>query len=316
MTIEPSKQETTVAVVVPVYNRRQLLLETLDSIVSQTCFPTVVVVVDDGSTESVQAKLEAWQLERNPPFEVKFVRQENQGASHARNTGIALVGPVDLLHFLDSDDRLPIDFYARLSARWANHPQAVAVTCDRFNEYGAGQNCKLESLEALAVDPIDWILRHGGGVGSCSLLRRDLAEQLGGYPVDVPTGHDLHLFLRLARLGPWLYSSGDPVVFRRGDFAHLQEEGQLHRRYPNFHQIWAQVCEDFLKSGKISKSESDAWRRILARRWEKAGQQMCEIDEAAQAYDCYKLSLGWRFRPRVFLKLLGLKRKNRRPTGA
>ena len=63
--------------------------------------PCQVVVVDDGSTDNTADVVS--RVSRQSKIKIRYIYQENRGASAARNRGIAEAGH-DLLCFLDSDD--------------------------------------------------------------------------------------------------------------------------------------------------------------------------------------------------------------------
>ena len=52
-----SVDQASVSVVIPTYNRGELLIETIESILAQTAEPGEVIVVDDGSTDDTQERL-------------------------------------------------------------------------------------------------------------------------------------------------------------------------------------------------------------------------------------------------------------------
>ena len=89
----------TVSVIIPTYNRKDLLRETLDSLARQT-YPSnrfEVIVVDDGSTDGTEAiAAEVF------PFILRYFWQSNQGDAIARNLG-AQQSHADFLVFLDDD---------------------------------------------------------------------------------------------------------------------------------------------------------------------------------------------------------------------
>lgn len=89
------RQTLPISVVVPVYNRAALLREALASVANQGCIPQEVIVVDDGSTDNVAEVAEE--------FGARLIRQQNSGASAARNAGIA-AATSPWVAFLDSDD--------------------------------------------------------------------------------------------------------------------------------------------------------------------------------------------------------------------
>lgn len=91
------------SVIIPIYNVEQYLPKCLESLQQQTYRDFEVVCVDDGSSDSSAAIAEEWKEKFDNPFVV--IRQENQGTSVARNTGIKAAQGGYLL-FLDADDWL------------------------------------------------------------------------------------------------------------------------------------------------------------------------------------------------------------------
>ena len=87
-----------VSVVLPVYNRAAYVGEAIESVLSQTCPPAELIVIDDGSTDE---SLEIVASFARPCLRV--VRQANAGIGAARNRGLALATG-ELIGFIDSDD--------------------------------------------------------------------------------------------------------------------------------------------------------------------------------------------------------------------
>ncbi|MFL2100925.1 glycosyltransferase [Desemzia sp. FAM 23991] len=93
------KQYPLVSVIVPVYNVEDYIEECLDSIIEQTYSHLEIIVVDDGSTDTSNQKIQPYTTDNR----VKLIEQENKGLSGARNSGLkAAVGKYVL--FVDSDD--------------------------------------------------------------------------------------------------------------------------------------------------------------------------------------------------------------------
>jgi len=108
-----------VSVIVPVYNVADYLPRCLDSLLGQTLTDIEIVVVDDGSTDR-SAEIIADYVRIDP--RIIAIRQENEGLSGARNTGLAAAsGPY--IGFVDSDD-------------WA-HPDMFRILLDRMEETDA-----------------------------------------------------------------------------------------------------------------------------------------------------------------------------------
>lgn len=93
-----------VSIVIPTKNRRELLRETLASVVAQTYPHWEAIVVDDGSTDGTEELVQAKAATQN---RIRFVRREQkpQGASTCRNIGVSNAKGKYVV-FLDSDDLL------------------------------------------------------------------------------------------------------------------------------------------------------------------------------------------------------------------
>lgn len=89
-----------VSVVIPTYNRKGILQKCLTSLLDQDCPDNLfeVVVIDDGSTDGTAEMVESLHL----PCHFRYLPQENQGRSKARNNGI-LAARGKIILFLDSD---------------------------------------------------------------------------------------------------------------------------------------------------------------------------------------------------------------------
>jgi len=93
-----SRENNTVSVVIPTYNRGEFIHAAVASVLAQSYRNLEVIVVDDGSNDATASILDAIDDPR-----LRYVRQENQGRSHARNVALRLaVGRY--IAFLDSDD--------------------------------------------------------------------------------------------------------------------------------------------------------------------------------------------------------------------
>jgi len=106
-TINENKMAGLFSVIMPTHNRATLIEEGLDSIKAQTYRPIEIVVVDDGSTDETGIVIQEWQ-ERNTEnngFTLRYLYQENAGASAARNRGIGSIEG-EYIQYLDSDDLL------------------------------------------------------------------------------------------------------------------------------------------------------------------------------------------------------------------
>uniref|UniRef100_I5AQ94 Glycosyl transferase n=1 Tax=Eubacterium cellulosolvens (strain ATCC 43171 / JCM 9499 / 6) TaxID=633697 RepID=I5AQ94_EUBC6 len=92
--------ETTVSVIIPVYNTQEYLSCCLDSVVNQSYRNLQIILVDDGSTDN---SLEICEQYARQDERITVIHKVNGGVSSARNVGLksALGG---YLTFIDSDD--------------------------------------------------------------------------------------------------------------------------------------------------------------------------------------------------------------------
>ena len=98
-----------VSIIIPTYNRADLISETLDSIISQSYKNWECIIVDDGSTDNTAEVIGDYLLREN---RIKyFNRPKNciKGANSCRNFGFE-VSKGDFIKWFDSDDLMYIDF--------------------------------------------------------------------------------------------------------------------------------------------------------------------------------------------------------------
>lgn len=102
------------AVVIPAYNRSQLLREALDSLVAQTKKMFITIVVDDNSSEDLSKVVQDY----SKRLKIVYLKQnENRGPGAARNMGLqwCIDHNIEFVLFMDSDDLLMPKAVERLS---------------------------------------------------------------------------------------------------------------------------------------------------------------------------------------------------------
>ena len=99
-------------VIIPVYNTKDYLKAAVDSVVGQTRPDCEIILVNDGSTDGSGELCDT--LAAAHPETIRVVHKHNGGAGDARNAAIPL-SRGEYLVFLDSDDTLEINMFARLA---------------------------------------------------------------------------------------------------------------------------------------------------------------------------------------------------------
>jgi len=87
-----------VSVVIPIFNREHLILDTINSVLAQTYQNFEIILVDDGSVDNTKQVISSINDSR-----IKYIYQNNAGPSAARNNGIRHAKG-EYIAFLDSDD--------------------------------------------------------------------------------------------------------------------------------------------------------------------------------------------------------------------
>ena len=114
-----------VSVVIPAYNAANSIAEALNSVVNQTFSNYEIIVVNDGSPDTalLEPALEPFRQR------IRYIKQENQGPSGARNTGI-LAARGKYVAFLDSDDRWLPRHLASQIERFEARPSLALIYAD------------------------------------------------------------------------------------------------------------------------------------------------------------------------------------------
>ena len=117
----------TVSVIIPTYNRADLLPRALDSVIAQTFEDWEIVLVDDGSTDGTASLADTYRKRLGE--RMVCLRQPNTGCGGARNRGIdAARGR--FVAFLDSDDEYLPNKLERQLELFARRPELGFVYCD------------------------------------------------------------------------------------------------------------------------------------------------------------------------------------------
>lgn len=164
----------TVSVIIPLYNARDVILQTLDTVLAQTWKEYEIVVVDDGSSDGSGALVQKREG-------IRYVRQVNAGVAKARNRGIA-ESKGRYVAFLDHDD-LWHPTKLEKQVRVLEHSSQVGmVITDVVVIDRSGQPI---GMTIPGYDPHDRFARLfvNGYVPtpSAALIRRSVLEAVGGF---------------------------------------------------------------------------------------------------------------------------------------
>ncbi|MDQ7064108.1 MAG: glycosyltransferase [candidate division KSB1 bacterium] len=238
-----------ISVIIPTFNRRRWLPETIRSVLAQTFPPHEIIVVDDGSTDGT----EDWLLEAFP--DVHYHWQPQAGPSAARNQG-ARMATGNWLAFLDSDDRwLPYKLQRQ-----------VEFLCDHA-EFQAVYTNEIWIRSGRRVNPKKRHQKYGGWIyphclplciisPSSILLSRELWEWSGGFDESLPACEDYDLWLRIAAQHPIGYID-EPLIVKHG--GHVD---QLSRQW-GLDRYRVRALEKMLQCPELRPDWREATREML-----------------------------------------------------
>lgn len=133
-----------VSIVLPTYNRGDVIARAVDSVRRQTLEDWELVVVDDGSTDGTAEKL----LGLDP--RIRVVAQPNQGVYAARNTGLREARG-RLIGFLDSDDEWFPHFLEITEGFLRRAPAEHFVATEFFDDWGGDVRRRQDRTEIAEV---------------------------------------------------------------------------------------------------------------------------------------------------------------------
>ena len=235
-----------VSVVIPTFNRINLLERAVNSVIQQTKDPYEIIVVDDGSddrsSEMVKQKFGS----------VILFRQKNRGVSAARNKGIE-ISKGDWIALLDSDDEWkpnklekqinalnkdPGCFFSHTNETWIRNGIRVNQG-KRHKKYGGYIFNKC--LDICRISP------------SSVLFKKSILEHVGLFDDALHVCEDYDLWLRIT-LNHKILFIDEPLIIKYGGHS-----DQLSKNIDGIEVYRIRSLENLLRNEKIKRDD-----RLLA----------------------------------------------------
>lgn len=282
-----------IAVVIPLYNKKDTLLRCLASVRAQTRRPDEVVVVDDGSSDGGADLVAA-----APHEDLRLVRQANGGVSAARNRGVA-EARADWVAFLDADDEWHPDFL-QLASRAATPEVGVVFTNLRLSTSRAAWMAG--ALDERGRDYFAFfVANRGHGMSASSVLvRREVLLRAGGFPAGRTHGEDLDTWTRLAWETRVAYVPEVLAIYHVTGSTRAMDAGRIPVAAGLSHCV--QMCRERLRDGRVPvalRRSTRAYAQMLS--------VMCarELKDAGDAAGALR-ALGMTFPPAATPRALRL----------
>lgn len=168
-----------VSIIIPCYNMAEYVVETLHSAHDQTFRDAEVIVIDDASTDSSVPRVAAINGR-------VIMHKENRGLAATRNTGWRLASGEFVLP-LDADDKLDPTYLQKTVLMMTEGVGVVATWMEIFDSHT--EFCGSPASTYPIFTPTRQSILDGNNLPCCSLIRRSVLEQVGGWP-DTPKGSE------------------------------------------------------------------------------------------------------------------------------
>ena len=196
----PSRQALlTVSVLLPTFNRAQLLGEAIDSVLEQTHLPLEIIILDDGSTDETPSVCAAY------ASKVKYVRiSENGGKTAAINAGLELAAG-NVIWVMDDDDIAPPDALKTLLAPLQADPKLGFTfgSLKKFTMTARGERVFVDQADqapAGARHLFAHLMEDCFITGQpCALFRRRCFNAIAPFDSSITASVDYNILLQVAR---------------------------------------------------------------------------------------------------------------------
>lgn len=240
----------TVSVIIPSYNRKTLISETVANLLAQTQPPDEIIVVDDGSTDN------SVEVIRTFGNKVKLIQQPNQGPGAARNAGLQIASG-EFIQFQDSDDLFSLN-KIEAQVKLLERTGADIAFCPWVKLKIEGGSVSLENhvlQQAMPSEKLSlpcWWLRGWSTVFQSLMFRRSFLSRVGFYRTDLMPSEDSEFFFRLLTNSPTVeFTNRALMIYRLHNVNKItQDEGVSQgRRVVDWAQCLRYMIEQCQSSG-------------------------------------------------------------------
>jgi len=189
-----------ISVIITTYNRENLVLRDLKSVLNQTLKDFEVLLIDDGSEDNTRQVIQKIQKEDG---RVRYIYQENKGWPSALNIGLSNIQG-RCIAFLDSDDEWFPEKLERQIVFLENNKSFNGVTC-----YG---NIILDGKEKIKLGVLkesndyndqlgNFVNASFPAIPSSLLLKKEIFKEVGYYDEFLKLSTDADMMIRIFKAG-------------------------------------------------------------------------------------------------------------------
>lgn len=305
-----------VSVIIPAYNSTLYISEALDSVFAQTFSDYEVIVVNDGSPDTVD-------LERVlVPYRdsIIYIKQGNRGPSAARNRAIKEARG-EYVALLDSDDAwLPQHLAEQVRALRRHHSlDLIYADAALFGDSVRARQTFMQTSPSRGPVTFESLLRWECSIiTSCVVARRQSLIDAGLFDENFFHTEDFDLWLRLAHRGGHLTYQRQVLARHRLRANSLAAEITRMNR-SRVEVLRKAACtlilspaERELLTAQIAECEAfvdleDGRQQFMTGQYGEAAEALARANDYYQSRKIKIMLLALRVAPRLFLRLYGLR---------
>ncbi len=251
-----------VSVIIPLYNKKNYIGRTIQSVLEQTIRDFEIIVIDDGSLDGSSDVVKSFHDNR-----IRLFSQKNQGVSAARNNGVKKAG-ADFLAFLDADDEWFPNHLQTLLRLRNNYPDARAFTT-AYSILESGEKIRPARYRAIPAYPWEGLIPNyfksaalgDSPMNSSSIgIPKDIFNEFGGFPEGAWWGEDIDLFGKIALKYPIAFS------WEVGAIYHWDAKNRVCGKPSLTQEPFVVFARNALKNNMVSDVFSPDLEEYLARK--------------------------------------------------
>jgi glucosyl-dolichyl phosphate glucuronosyltransferase len=257
-----------VSVIIPTYNRSELLEQTVRSFLAQD-YPAdrwELILVDNRSTDNTGELTLRLAVTHD---RVRALTEQRKGAHFARNTG-ALAAAGEILYFTDDDMLAEPDMLGEIVRGFELDPHVASVTGKVLPRWETEppvwilEHCRNALLSLLDLGEAAIVAEEDPGVFSChQAVRKEVFMSAGGFNPDTNaetfTGdNETGLNIKIARLGHRFANIGTAVTH------HMIPASRMTQRYLNGRMADQGFCDSYTQYRALHPGKGRLAKRMLA----------------------------------------------------
>ncbi len=258
------KEKPIVSVIIPTFNRPEMLIEAIDSILTQSFDDFEIIVVNDAG-ELVENKI----VDRDDRNRIVYIRHNNnRGLAAARNTGL-LLAKGEYISYLDDDDIfLPNHLELLVSELQKGEVKVVYSDAYRAFQVKEGDSYKILRRDIpYSIDfDRDFLLKHNIAPVNCFMHVKECVERSGFFDEELSVYEDWDFWIRLSRHFDFKHIPKATCEFhvrtdgssmtaqRRRDF--FTSATTIFKKYRKYSDNNPQLVNEQLKLLRLLKDES------------------------------------------------------------